>query len=120
MFIQVKALPLSDRPYELEKDLDLYVSANTDGYVYSEAAKFEVKQASKYFFTHTLDEIIQHEGWGQVVVTAEHSHQLVKSHTSQVSYWGYDGLVYCHHMVPRSNPGKFPIPKWEELIHPTA
>ena len=118
MFIQVKALPPADRPYGIEEDL--YVSANDDGYVYSEATKFEVKQACEYFFTRTLDEIIQNKGWGQVVVTAEHSHRLEQSHTTQASYWGYDGLIYLSHMVPRSKPGKFPMPKWEELVSPTA
>ena len=120
MFIQIKALPPADRPKALHPWMveNLYLSVNTDGYAYSPQAAAEAA-AQTYFYT--LDEIIQHKGWGQVVVAVDSSHQLEQSsHTAQVSYWGYDGLVYLSHMVPRAKPGKFPMPEWGELVSPTA
>ena len=118
MFIQIKALPPADRPKIHPWMERLYVSVNSDGYVYSPEVAKEAASETDYFYT--LDEIIEHKGWGQVVVSAEQSHRLEPSHTTQVSYWGYDGLIYLSHMVPRSEPGKFPTPKWEELVSPTA
>lgn len=120
MFIQIKALPPASRPQGLHPWMEenLYVSVNTDGYAYSPEV---AEEAATQTYFYTLDEILEHKGWGQVVVTTENSHRLEQtSHTSLVSYWGYDGLIYLSHMVPRSEPGKFPMPKWEELVSPTA
>jgi hypothetical protein len=103
MFIQIKALPPSERPQGIHPWMEvLYVS--------------DKPHLDRDVF-YTLEDLIESAG-DDIIVTADHSQELQR-HTEKVSYWGYDGLLYLSYMVPRSNPDQ-PMPKWEELVSPTA
>jgi hypothetical protein len=106
MFIQIKALPPSERPQGqgIHPEMEvLYVS--------------DKPHLDRDVF-YTLEDLMS--AGDDVVITADHSQELEQhQHTEKVSYWGYDGLLYLSYMAPRSNPDQ-PMPKWEELVSPTA